>query len=235
MMTYRAARISGSVPFSIRHIRRALPGCGSVVLATLVFTLAGGDLSAQETAEGATGQMGQRAPFDLSIGQGVQIGSPQSGILTIQPDRLYSESAFGQRISRELEAEGAVLTAENRRIEAELRAEELDLTQRRSGMDPDAFRTLADAFDKKVQETRRAQDQKLREINQMGEAARREFFVASLPVLQQIMRDSGAGAILDHASVFLSSEAADVTDLAITRIDAVLGDGADLNLGSSDP
>ncbi|MEN8738644.1 MAG: OmpH family outer membrane protein, partial [Phaeobacter gallaeciensis] len=84
----------------------------------------------------------------------MQIGAPQSGILTIQPDRLFSESAFGQRVTRELEAEGAVLTAENRRIEAELRAEEQDLTQRRPSMEPEAFRTLADAFDKKVQETR---------------------------------------------------------------------------------
>lgn len=179
--------------------------------------------------------VGVGSPYGLSLGQEMQIGAPQSGILTIQPDRLFSESAFGQRVTRELEAEGAVLTAENRRIEAELRAEEQDLTQRRPSMEPEAFRALADAFDKKVQETRRTQDQKLREINQMGETARREFFVASLPILQGIMRDSGAGAILDNSSVFLSSEAADVTDLAITRIDAVLGDGSDLDNQSSDP
>lgn len=194
----------------------------------LCLPLTAGTASAQSTA------IGTPAPFNLSLGQEMQIGAPQSGILTIQPDRLFSESAFGQRVTRELEAEGAVLTAENRRIEAELRAEEQDLTQRRPSMDPEAFRTLADAFDKKVQETRRTQDQKLREITQMGETARREFFVASLPILQGIMRDSGAGAILDNSSVFLSSEAADVTDLAITRIDAVLGDGADLESQSPD-
>ncbi|QAX29469.1 OmpH family outer membrane protein [Leisingera sp. NJS204] len=161
-----------------------------------------------------------------NTGAEFQLGLPQSGILTIQPDRLFSESAFGKRVEREIEAEGAVLTAENRRIEAELRAEELELTERRSDMAPDAFRALADAFDQKVQETRRRQDQKLREINQMGEEARREFIAASLPVLQQIMRETGAGAILDHASVFLSANAADITSLAIGRIDEVLGDGA---------
>ncbi|MBQ4822975.1 OmpH family outer membrane protein [Leisingera sp. HS039] len=161
-----------------------------------------------------------------NTGTEFQLGLPQSGILTIQPDRLFSESAFGKRVEREIEAEGAVLTAENRRIEAELRAEELELTERRSDMAPDAFRALADAFDQKVQETRRRQDQKLREINQMGEEARREFIAASLPVLQQIMRETGAGAILDHASVFLSANAADITSLAIGRIDEVLGDGA---------
>lgn len=157
---------------------------------------------------------------------GLQLGLPQSGILTIQPDRLFSESAFGRRVQREIEAEGAVLTAENRRIEAELRAEELELTERRREMTPEAFRALADAFDQKVQETRRRQDQKLREINQLSDKARRDFLAASLPVLKQILQETGAGAMLDHSSVFLSAGAADVTDLAISRIDAVLGDGA---------
>ncbi|WP_434086057.1 OmpH family outer membrane protein [Leisingera thetidis] len=173
----------------------------------------------------APGSAQEAAPQAPNTGAEFQLGLPQSGILTIQPDRLFSESAFGQRAEREIEAEGAVLTAENRRIEAELRAEELELTGRRSGMEPEAFRALANAFDQKVQETRRRQDQKLREINLMGEEARREFIAASLPVLQQIMRETGAGAILDHASVFLSADAADITSLAITRIDEVLGDG----------
>lgn len=171
--------------------------------------------------------LAQPDPLALSGGGDYPLGLPQSGILTIQPDRLFSESAFGRRVEREIEAEGAVLTAENRRIESELRAEELELTERRSGMEPEAFRALADAFDQKVQETRRRQDQKLRQINQLGEEARREFLNASLPVLQQILAETGAGAILDHSSVFLSAEAADITSLAIDRIDAVLGDGAE--------
>ncbi|APG46846.1 OmpH family outer membrane protein [Phaeobacter porticola] len=173
-------------------------------------------------------------PAGFPVGETLQLGAPQNGLLTIQSERLYAESAFGQRVSRELDAEGAVLTAENRRIEAELRAEELDLTARRSSMDPAAFRALADAFDEKVQETRRSQDQKLREINQMGEDARRDFFTASLPVLQQIMREAGAGAILEHANVFLSADAADITDLAISRINNVLGSGESANPGTGD-
>ncbi|KIC19276.1 outer membrane chaperone Skp [Leisingera sp. ANG1] len=194
-------------------MRQPKPGARAALGLVLALICAGtAPVRAQETAG--------------SSGAEFQLGLPQSGILTIQPDRLFSESAFGKRVEREIEAEGAVLTAENRRIEAELRKEELDLTERRSEMEPEAFRALADAFDEKVQETRRRQDQKLREITQMGEDARREFIKASLPVLQQIMREAGAGAILDHSSVFLSADAADITALAIARIDAVLGDGA---------
>jgi len=170
-----------------------------------------------------------QAPYGFSPSSETQLGIPQSTILTINPERLFSSSAFGRRITLEIEAEGAVLTAENRRIEAVLRAEEQTLAERRNAMDPVAFRALADAFDEKVQETRRLQEQKLRDINVVNESARRDFFTASLPVLQQLMRETGAGAILDQSSVFLSSDAADVTDLAISRIDAVLGDGAQLN------
>ena len=167
--------------------------------------------------------------YGFGLNRETQLGVPLSSILTIQPERLFSDSAFGRRVALEIEAEGAVLTVENRRIEAVLRAEEQSLSERRTSMDPAAFRALADAFDEKVQETRQLQEEKLREINAVGEAARRDFFAASLPLLQQLMGESGAGAILDQSSVFLSSDAADVTDLAISRIDAVLGDGVQLD------
>lgn len=173
-------------------------------------------------------QVQGQAPFRFDLENNAQLGAPQSSILTIQSDRLFTESAYGRRVAQEIEAEGAVLTAENRRIEADLRAEEQLLTERRRTMEPVDFRTLADAFDEKVQETRRLQEQKLRQINLIGETARREFFSFSLPILQQLMRETGAGAILEHSSVFLSADAADITDLAISRIDAVLGDGVPL-------
>ena len=156
----------------------------------------------------------------------LQLGAPQSGVLTVEPDRLFAESAFGRRVSAEIEAEGAVLTAENRRIEAELREEEQELTRRRPEMEAEAFRALADAFDSKVQETRRLQEQKLREISKIRDKAHLEFLSASTPILEQIMREAGAGAILDRSAVFLSSDAVDITDLAIVRVDQILGDGS---------
>jgi len=198
--------------YGIRYQRRSV---------ALVLTICG-LLLAPVVAQAQT-------PLRFSADKTTQLGAPQSSILTIQSDRLFSESAYGRRVTQEVEAEGAVLTAENRRIEAELRSEEQRLTQRRRTMDPVAFRTLADSFDEKVQETRRLQEQKLRDINLLGESARLEFFSVSLPILQQLMLETGAGAILEHSTVFLSADAADITDLAISRIDAVFGDGAPLD------
>jgi len=152
----------------------------------------------------------------------------QNTILTIATDRLFAESSFGQRVAAEIEAQSAVLAAENRRIEAELTAEEKGLTARRPDMEADAFRVLADAFDQQVQANREAQEAKARTLNQIGDTARIEFLQAARPVLEKLMREAGAGVILERAGVFMSANSTDITDLAIRRIDAAIGDGTAL-------
>lgn len=157
------------------------------------------------------------------------LGLPQSSFLTIESDRMFSDSLFGQRIANEIEAESAVLAAENRRMEAELTAEEKDLSQRRATMEADAFRALANAFDEKVQGIRRTQDAKARALNQKADKARVTFLRAARPVLEALMRETGAGVVLERSSVFLSANSTDITDTAIARIDAAIGDGASLD------
>ncbi|APZ54645.1 OmpH family outer membrane protein [Salipiger abyssi] len=156
----------------------------------------------------------------------VQPGVVQSQILTVEIDRLFAESAYGQRITRMLEAEGSEIAAENRRIEAELTAEEKDLTEKRATLSPSEFRALAEAFDQKVQELRREQDTKARSLGNLSEERRRQFLAAAEPVLAQLMREAGAAVILDKRTVFLSAGVIDITDTAIARIDAAIGDGA---------
>lgn len=155
-----------------------------------------------------------------------QLGLPQSVILTISSERLFAESAFGRRVAREIETESGILATENRRIEAELTAEERELTNRRAGMEAAEFRVMADAFDAKVQTIRDTQEGKARALGQRLETARVEFLQAARPILEAVMREAGAGVILERSSVFLSANATDVTDLAILRIDAAIGDGA---------
>lgn len=156
------------------------------------------------------------------------LGVVQSLILTIAPERLYSESAFGKRIGREIEAEGAEIAAENRRIEAELTAEEKTLTEARDSLPPSEFRERAAAFDEKVQQLRREQDEKARALGQKAEEARRALLTAVQPLLSQLMIESGAVAILDRRAVLLSVDAVDITDQAILRVDAQFGDGAEI-------
>lgn len=155
-------------------------------------------------------------------------GQLLSPILTIDSDRLYSESAYGQQTARDFEARGAALAAENRSIEEELTAEEKALTEQRASMTPAEFRMLADAFDEKVQAVRRQQDAKTRELNKALEESRIVFLNSAVPVLETLMRDAGAGVVLERRSVFLSANAIDITREAIERLDETLGDGSEV-------
>lgn len=156
------------------------------------------------------------------------VGVVQSLILTIEPDRLFSDSAFGQRIVRDIETEGNQIASDNRRIEAELTQEERELTELRDTLTTEEFRERASAFDEKVQELRRTQDEKARALGQRSDEARRALLAAAQPVLLDLMVDSGAVAILDRRAVLLSVSAVDITDRAITRVDATIGDGTDI-------
>ncbi|MFN3641913.1 MAG: OmpH family outer membrane protein [Gemmobacter sp.] len=150
---------------------------------------------------------------------------PQSPILTLNEERLFAASAFGQRVLGEIAAAEAALAAENRALEEELVAEERALTERRATTASDAFRALADAFDTRVQTVRRTQEAKARDLARRREAERQRFFEAALPVLGQLARDAGAVAILTDQAIVLSFDRIDITDAAIARLDAVLGTG----------
>lgn len=154
--------------------------------------------------------------------QPVQRAPIQSPVLTIDSDRLFEDSAFGRQTITEIESLGAALAAENRRIEEALLEEERELTDLRPTIDPTEFRALADAFDEKVQETRRTQDAKSRKLNADLEERRVVFLNAAVPILEQLMREAGAAIVLEQRSVFISSNAVDITQIAIERLDLVL-------------
>ncbi|MGI1661802.1 OmpH family outer membrane protein [Palleronia sp. KMU-117] len=143
-----------------------------------------------------------------------------SPILTIDQDRLFEETRLGQHSTREIDAAAEALTDENRRIEEDLRAEEISLTERRGSMSAEEFAGLADAFDAKVQAIRAEQDAKARALASRQEEARQAFFVEVAEILSEIVREEGAVVILDRRDVFLSADRIDITDQAIARINA---------------
>ena len=148
-----------------------------------------------------------------------------SPVLTIDSERMFRESAFGQRVNREIEDESTNLAQENREIEAELEAEERALTEKRATLEPVEFRRLADAFDQKVQRTRSEQAAKNRALSELLDSERDRFLAAAAPVLEQLMRNSDAAVILERRRVFVSSAAIEVTDKAIALLDETIGAG----------
>lgn len=153
---------------------------------------------------------------------------PRAPVLMIDRNRLFSESAFGRAAEARFQAESQALIAENLRLEQALEAEERDLTDQRATLEPEAFQALAQEFDTKTEAIRAAQDAKSRAITAQRETDRQRFLQAAVPVLGELMGDAGAVAIFDKEMVILSLRGVDITDEAIERIDAALGDGSNL-------
>lgn len=159
----------------------------------------------------------------------------QSPILTLDRERLFSETLFGKAVDARFKSDSDTLLAENLRLEKALEAEERDLTDRRATLPATEFQLLASAFDTKAEQIRAAQLAKSRAIADTREAEQKRFLEAAIPVLGELMRDSGAAAIFDKNMIILSLRGIDITDDAIARIDAVLGTGGATPTGQGTP
>lgn len=183
-------------------MRMALALAG--VLAALALTAPGGGVHAQ------------------------QLGVVQSDIVVIDPERLLTETEFGRRLQAEIQADRDRLIAYNERVASELEAEEKSLTGLRADTPPDEFRALADAFDQRVEQLRLDSERMSRELERRRDLAPIQFMRIVQPVLAELLRESDAVVMLDARSVLLHAEVADVSDLAISRIDAAVGRGPDV-------
>jgi Skp family chaperone for outer membrane proteins len=170
----------------------------------MVFGLAlcGGSLSAQEAPEPAV------AP-----------------ILTLDQNRFFLESDFGRTVVDRERMATAELDQENKRIEAELVAEEKALTEQRETLSSEEFSARAAAFDEKVVRIRGEQDAKSRVLVEKRDDERKEFLRLAVPVLDEILEERKATAILDQGMVIRSLSAVDITDEAIAKLNAAVADG----------
>ncbi|MBY5988701.1 OmpH family outer membrane protein [Roseovarius atlanticus] len=154
------------------------------------------------------------------------VGVVQSDILVVDPERLFEDTRMGQAITARLQQEREDLIALNRKLETELEAEELALTEQRDKTSPENFRALADAFDEKVQQIRADSQRRVRQHERNRERAPLDFMRQVEPVLVELMREAGASVVMDRRTVLLQDDVVDITSAAVQRIDATLGDGA---------
>ena len=144
----------------------------------------------------------------------------QNPVVTVDLERLVSETQIGQYLSFQMSEEAQRLQAELDAIEAELSAEEDDLIKKRETLDLDEFRVLAKAFDEKAVRLRQEQQAKIQAITEESSRRRQDLLRSFVPVLSQVMRDRGATVLLDRRSVVLDDRASvDITDVAIMIID----------------
>lgn len=150
----------------------------------------------------------------------------KTAIVTLDQEQLFLGTQYGRALQAKFEAESAALLAENRKIDAALEAEERGLTDKRATMTAQDFRPLAEAFDNKANELRKAQDVKSNALAKSRDSDRQAFFQAVAPILGDYMVERGAVAILDKSAIVVSLGSIDITKEVITRIDTRLGDGS---------
>jgi len=161
----------------------------------------------------------------LALSVSAQQTSPQ--ILIMDSERLFIETLYGQRLADELAERARELQTENDRIVESLTLEERSLTLRRPEMSPEDFRAESEAFDAKVQEFRRVRDAKNVELQVATAGARAQFEQQVQGILADMMFERGAAIMIEQRDVLLWTRSANITDEAIVRIDAELGDGSE--------
>ncbi|ETD01419.1 OmpH family outer membrane protein [Rhodobacter capsulatus] len=154
-------------------------------------------------------------------------------VLTLDFERLFDDTLWGKAIAAEMTRESTALAAENTRIADDLIAEEKLLTERRAKLTPAAFRAEADAFDERATGIRAAQKAKAQALTQSFETARQAFFVASGPLIDEILTRRGAVMVLDRRAIIRGLEAADITEDLARLMDARLGAGPAATPGPS--
>lgn len=143
-------------------------------------------------------------------------------LLTLDQDRFFLESDFGKAAIERERVTTTALEQENKRIEAQLIAEEQALTEERKTLPPTEFAAKAEAFDQKVERIRTEQDAKARKLTETRDTDRKAFLQAAVPVLGKLLGKKQATAILDKNQVILSLSAIDVTDEAIAAVNEAL-------------
>lgn len=159
----------------------------------------------------------------------------QAGFLFVNQERLLTGSRTGRALLDAEEAATRELREEARAIDAAFEAEERALAEKRTELAPEEFRVLADAFDARVVEARRLQDERSAGLAQELDQRRRQFFAQVAPLLVAAMERHGAKAIFDENSVLLSDQTVNITDDLILAIDATLAPKPDPAPDTADP
>jgi Skp family chaperone for outer membrane proteins len=151
---------------------------------------------------------------------------PPPPFLIINQESLLTGSRTGQEILSDEERQRDALRTEARALDASFEAEERQLTEERPTMPAEEFRKLSDAFDGRVVEARRQQDERANALAQEFDQRRRAFYARVAPILVMLMDRFQAKAIFDETSVLLADQSLNITEAVIAEIDARAAEAA---------
>ncbi len=144
---------------------------------------------------------------------------PVGGVLLVNPTAVLERSRTGQALIRANRLARERLVAEGEQISSDFEREERALAARRSVLSRDEFAEIAAEFDERVRAARAEQDRRAAQLTREEEERERAFAESLNPIYAEIMRDTGAAAILDLRDVILANTVLDITAEVIRRLD----------------
>lgn len=151
-------------------------------------------------------------------------------VASIDREKLFSNSAYGQALLAQMTVKQTELVAENDRLQADLEREERELTGLRKAIPAEEFLPLAEAFDAKANRIRQDQTQKAAALTKQLETARFVFFRRTEAVIRELMIERGIIYVLNNQAILMSTGEGDITQLVMDSLDALFASG-DLQVG----
>ena len=143
-------------------------------------------------------------------------------VLIVDMQRIKTESAAGRDMLSKSAEIREIIRSELSEREEVLRLEEQKLAQERSSLEPQEFRDRVRAFETKVFETREFAEAENRRLQALLSKASALLRDQATTVLTVIMRERGAGVLLDATQIVLSIDNLDITNEAIERLNVTL-------------
>ncbi len=143
-------------------------------------------------------------------------------IIIVDFTRVQEESLVGQNVISQLTQYGNAVQARKEALEASLNDEGAALENQESVLPPDAFQQRVTAFQQKARQAD-LELQGYRSTMVRGEQnAKLQITNELKPIVNKIMGERGADLVLDKSLIYISGGGFDVTDIVISRLNAVI-------------
>ncbi|MGM0584555.1 MAG: OmpH family outer membrane protein [Pseudomonadota bacterium] len=166
----------------------------------------------------AAGAAGQEA------GDAAPRAEAAPAVLVVNREAVVERSAPAQALRQMERRIRERVQSELDRVKAELETEEQRLTELKETLPAEEFAERARAFDQRVREERRAAQERRALVLRFFKDARNALASAVPRVLDGLRRETGALAILDEGAVLSADPALDVTEQAVARFNAEMGE-----------
>lgn len=149
-----------------------------------------------------------------------------TNVIVIDRVQIFAQSKAGQDIVTKVQGIEAAMQAELQPVANQLSTEGTALDAKTQGMTREALladaalKTEVEAYARKAGEFNRDRQVAAQELALTERAALIEFNNALIPVLRDVVTETGANVILDKGSVVFVDDTTDVTASVVAKLDA---------------